>query len=153
MARVNIYVPDNLKARMDGAGETINWSEVVRPVIQSAIADFEHRKDRNMSTAIARLRASKQEHVQSEQTFGKEAGRKWAEDRASYEDLVRLSSSELDEWENPSDLLDDAVNPSDDLTAEEVIEFTHGETQATKEYVAAFIEGAKEFFAEVRDKI
>ena len=38
MARLSIYIPDDLKARMDGVGDTVNWSEVVRPAIQAAVA-------------------------------------------------------------------------------------------------------------------
>jgi hypothetical protein len=36
MARVSIYVPVDLKARMDRVRDATNWSEVVRPAILSA---------------------------------------------------------------------------------------------------------------------
>jgi hypothetical protein len=150
MARVNIYVPDDLKARMDGAGDAINWSEAVRPVIQSAIADFEHRKDGNMTTAIERLRASKQEHVLSQQSSGKEEGRKWAENYATYEELARLSRYDLSKWKDPYSLLKDAL---DDLIAGDLVEYTYEDPKASDEYIAGFIEGAQGFFAEVKDHL
>lgn len=37
MARISIYVPDDLKALMDAAGDTINWSEVARPAFEAAL--------------------------------------------------------------------------------------------------------------------
>jgi hypothetical protein len=59
MAKLNLYVPDDLKARMDAVSDNVNWSEVARPAFQAAVANYEHRKGRNMTTAIERLRASK----------------------------------------------------------------------------------------------
>jgi len=50
MARVNIYVPADLKARMDTVRRSTNWSEVVRPAILSAVASDEQRKGANMKT-------------------------------------------------------------------------------------------------------
>ena len=44
LARISIYLTDELKARMDLAGNFINWSEVVRPAINDALEDFEQGK-------------------------------------------------------------------------------------------------------------
>ena len=44
MARVSIYISDELKARMDKVGEAANWSGIVRPAILSEVASHEHRK-------------------------------------------------------------------------------------------------------------
>src|SRR5207249_2974358 len=92
MARVSIYVPDELKARMDEVGDGVNWSEIVRPAIHSTIAEYQHRRSRNMQTAIERLRASKQEQVAEDEQSGVQDGRAWAESDASYRDLVRVSA-------------------------------------------------------------
>jgi hypothetical protein len=91
MAKLNLYVPDDLKARMDAVSDNVNWSEVARPAFQAAVANYEHRKGRNMTTAIERLRASKQETVVSEEASGKAEGRRWAENYASYDDLRRVA--------------------------------------------------------------
>jgi hypothetical protein len=77
MARITLYVPDDFKARMDAAGDGINWSEVARPALTTALAAFEHSKGRNMTTAIERLRASKREGEQNAKLFGNKAGRAW----------------------------------------------------------------------------
>jgi hypothetical protein len=45
-----------------------------------------------METAIERLRASKQESAQSDQLKGKEHGREWAENDATYDDLRRVAN-------------------------------------------------------------
>ena len=37
MARVTLYVPDDLKAAMDGV-DGVNWSEIARPAFITAIA-------------------------------------------------------------------------------------------------------------------
>ena len=98
MARVSIYVPDELKARMDQAGDAINWSEIARPAFQAALAAYEHRKGQTMSTAVERLRASKQEYEQEESTSGEDAGRAWAKDDAEYGELVAISKIDLGAW-------------------------------------------------------
>ena len=41
MARISIYIPDALKDVMSAHGRSINWSEVVRPAIDAAIANPE----------------------------------------------------------------------------------------------------------------
>lgn len=41
MARVSIYVSDELKARMDAAEDGINWSEVARACFEKAL-DNQH---------------------------------------------------------------------------------------------------------------
>ena len=87
MARVSIYVQDDLKARMDRIGEAANWSEVVRPAILSEVATLEHLKGANMTTVIERLKASREKYVQPVASTGKSAGRAWASDRADYHDL------------------------------------------------------------------
>jgi hypothetical protein len=156
MARVSIYVPDDLKARMDGVGESVNWSEIVRPAIQAAIATQEHRKGQNMSTAIERLRASKQEFAQRDQLEGREHGREWAEKDASYDDLRRVAKIifEPDNYRGALSALSRAINPLDEMSAADFNEYCFGtDEDFSDEYVGAWIEGAQEFYEEVRDKI
>jgi hypothetical protein len=157
MARVSIYVTDDLKARMDGVGESVNWSEIVRPAIQAAIATQEHRRGQNMSTAIERLRASKQESAHRDEMEGREHGREWAETHASYDDLRRLAKIIFapNDYRGAFSALSAAINPLDEMTAAEVKEYCFGNENEdiTDEYVGAWIEGVQEFFEEVRDKL
>jgi hypothetical protein len=151
MARLSIYVTEELKARMDEVGDNVNWSEVVRPAIQTAVATYEHRKSPNMNTAIERLRASKLEAQQADTIDGKTDGRKWAESDASYTDLCRISEiMEGRDFES----LKHAIDPQGNLDINEIFAYTWGESfEPSKDYIAAFIEGAQEFFAEVRNKL
>jgi hypothetical protein len=146
MAKLNVYVPDDLKARMDGVSGDVNWSEVVRPALQAAVADEEHRRNRSMDTVIERLRASKQEALRDQETKGKKEGRRWAEDHASYDELRLISKIELGPRE-AADYLIEAL----DLSYEELAgKFGEG---VTDEYLIAWIESVQEFFAEVEDKL
>src|SRR4051812_27989218 len=42
MARVSIYVSDELKAEMDKAGDAINWSQIARPAFMAALMAQPH---------------------------------------------------------------------------------------------------------------
>jgi Bacterial RNA polymerase, alpha chain C terminal domain len=145
MARISLYIPDELRARMDAAGTEINWSEVARPSLTAAVAAVEHRKGQNMSTAIDRLRASKRQFDQQEKTSGYNAGRSWAENKAEYKELVRLQRERKDRpEETPEDAFNRAVDPS---SAREIT------TWPSDRYGSAFVEGALKFFSEVRPEV
>jgi hypothetical protein len=149
MARLNIYVSDELKARMDEVGDDVNWSEVVRPAIHAAVANHEHRRSPSMNSAIERLRASKQEAVQEDTADGKRDGREWAEATAEYKELSRISKID----DSTLDNLWRAVDPN--LDESEFFKYVFGDIdeEPSEEYVEGFIEGAKEFFSEVRNKL
>jgi hypothetical protein len=161
VARVSIYVSDELKARMDAAGEAINWSEVARPAFHTAVAAHEHRnrKGDSMSSVIKRLRASKEEYVAEIASYGKEAGRKWAQDEATYIDLKRVSTIEPPSYHRyDSDYafasLRRAVDPEDELGDEDLANYLGVEKEdLTEEFVTRFIEGAQEVYKEVKDDI
>src|SRR5215831_16670109 len=109
MARVSIYVPDELKERMDKVGEAINWSEIARPGFLSAIANHEHRQGKSMTTVIERLRVSKQKYAAETIEFGDRVGREWASDSAEYEQLIRVASlQDAHDW---VDALSQAIEP------------------------------------------
>lgn len=96
MARVTVYVPDQLKSRMDACGEAVNWSAEAQAAFERAVAregwkmiDLDEKQ-----RAIARLRASKAEFEIEERKEGEEAGRHWALHRADYAELERLLAYE-----------------------------------------------------------
>lgn len=91
MARVSIYVSDDLKARMDDSGDTINWSEVARAAFLEALARNAYKRDLNMEHAIERLRVSRERYQQTAEGRAKDTARKWAATTASYEQLLRIS--------------------------------------------------------------
>jgi hypothetical protein len=155
MARVTLYVSDDFKARMDAAGDEINWSDVARPALIAAAAAFEHTKGRNMTTAIERLRASKREADQHDKLFGNKEGRAWAEDKADYRSLQHLH------WrrrtypaEAPWDALQHAVDPDDVLDLEPLCEVCPALSNSRSDkYMEAFVEAAVKFYLEVREEV
>ncbi len=155
MARISIYVRDDLKTRMDAAGDAINWSEVARPALTAAIAAYEHRKGRNMTTAIERLRASRLEATQSDKEDGKSDGRVWAENDAEYQWLKRLHLRVNEQTEEPMIALGLAIDPTGETKISEIVETCFGEVreQPSDEYLDGFIAGAVDFFKEVRSRV
>jgi hypothetical protein len=156
MARLNLYIPDDLKARMDAVGDAINWSEVTRPAIKAALAAHEHEKESTMSTAIERLRASKQQAQANDKIEGHKEGRAWAADYAEYAELKRVSAIDLtldDSGDAAFKTLWKTLYP--ELSASEVRESCFGDADAalSDDYVRAFINGAQEFYAEVRSEL
>ena len=90
MAKLNLYVPDDLKKRMDAVSD-VNWSDITRPALLSALATLEQHRSPDMSTTIERLRASKAESLKRDELEGQTHGREWAEQHADYDELRRLS--------------------------------------------------------------
>jgi hypothetical protein len=150
----DLYVPDDLKVQMDAVGDKVNWSEVARPAFQAAVATLRHRKDRTMTTAIERLRASKAQLIQNDEMEGKIHGRQWAENKASYEELVKISKFDdfmkhLDSQSfTPAELIRQALGAGslDDIDPVYLDRRRH-------EYLSAWIDGAQEFFKEVEDQL
>lgn len=180
MARISIYIPDDLKLRMDEVGSDISWSEIARPVFLAALTAHEHRKGNTMYTAIERLRASKRICFESMCSGGHDQGREWARNVAEYYELVTLSDLALPELPYDGDVFDvvreaiwqEAGEPYeqtwDDTVGSELPHLSpyrneppnHALIRDNREYrdshnafVRAFVEGAVEFYNEVKDKL
>jgi len=167
VARISLYIPDELRLRMDAVGSEVNWSDVARPALTAAVAAFEHRKGRNMSTAIERLRASKLQADQHDKDRGSKDGRDWAENKAGYRDLRDLLyRRNLYPSEEPLFSLQGAAFPIHDEFSPEEIQQYVGEhlfpdeperqrrmVHESDEYWLAFIDGALNFFKEVREQV
>jgi hypothetical protein len=109
-----------------------------------------------MSTVVERLRASREQYIANEKRYGHEAGRKWAEDKASYLDLTRIAlisdPPSADGWALTA--LYKVVDPDEQLDGEDVARYLNlHPNDITDEFAAAFIEGAKEVYNEVKDQI
>jgi hypothetical protein len=155
VAKINLYVPDELKVRMDAVGD-VNWSDVARPAFYSALATLEHRRNPDMNSAIERLRASKAESLKRDELGGRTDGRAWAERDADYDELRRLSEL-LPEaiYHDALAALMRAVDPEDELDLGDFKNHCFGDPDAnvSDAYVVAFIKGAVGFFGEVADKL
>jgi hypothetical protein len=153
MARISLYVPDELKARMDQVD--LNWSDIARPAFVSALAIQHQRSDQSMESAIERLRASKAASLKRDELTGRADGRRWAENRAEYDELVRIANIEINPGTDCLDALYAAYDPEQQLTPEEFKQQLFGDEDAdiSDAYAEAFILGAAEFFNDVAHKL
>ena len=93
--RINIYVGEDLKARMDAAKDSTNWSEVACRAFEAELGAIAARKaDKNMDDVIQRLKASKQARHQAAAEAGYQDGKHWAMHRAEYAQLERLAKQD-----------------------------------------------------------
>src|SRR5438046_2935773 len=112
MPRVTLYVPDDLKTRMDVAGEAVNWSAVAQRAFREAVATQFIRKDStDMTSVVDRLRASKERIEVAAVASGRECGRTWAQETAEYDELNRIA-----EWRAVS------IADGDRLTLQELVD-------------------------------
>lgn len=91
--RTTISIPQELKDRMDAAGEQVNWSSLAARAFESKLLEIELRSKRSMSTkdVVKRLQAAKEQDAQEDYEEGKQAGREWAEKTATPKELRRLA--------------------------------------------------------------
>jgi hypothetical protein len=159
MARVNIYVPADLKARMDAVRRSRNWSEVVRPAILSAVASDEQCKGAEMKTldlnAVAeRLKASKERHLLEKAKIGRERGRSWASEKAEYDELRRVVDVAGGSDRDALAGLVAAIDPQGQLNNMDLAAVIGVEERdMSKEYATAFVVGAAEIFDQVAPQL
>jgi hypothetical protein len=141
MARVSIYVPVDLKARMDRVRDTTNWSEVVRPAILSAVTSHEPRKGATMNAVVERLKASKEKHLLETANYGRERGRLWASEKAEYVELRSVVDlAGVNDKEALGSLMS-AIDPQNKLDRFEFADLIGVEERdMSNEYAVAFVE-------------
>jgi hypothetical protein len=153
MARISVYVTDELKARMDGLGDRVNWSEAAQAAFEREIASASMPDDPGLDQVIERLRKSKANSSQANLAQARERGRDWAKKHASYNQLrtaVRLHLIEQGHYASQFDRVtfeEDSGEPGGYFYS------TYGEPQPPDEYVEAFLKGVKDVWAQVADKI
>ena len=160
MARMNISVPDDLRAQMDQHDHT-NWSSVAQRAFEQHLIHLKSRMETTtMEDVIERLRASKQANEEEEKKSGHEAGRQWAMKFAEYHQLERVV--EID-WEGvdsldqvPHHVLAMAAMADDEAGYHDVENFwkeTVGVRIPTGVLISAFQDGVLEVWQEVSTKI
>src|SRR5262249_28953989 len=92
MARMTVYIPDDLKARMDKTREEVNWSQLACAAFERQLCDIASRKARkDMDDVIERLRASKQSSGYGGRfKVGFDVGQEWARETAEASELENL---------------------------------------------------------------
>jgi hypothetical protein len=155
MAKITIYVPDDLKAKMDAAEDlNPNWSAVAQVAFSlecERIANRRRSKGK-MNEVVERLRASKENYENAEKVAGHAAGREWAAKRAEYAELEQIAAIELgyeQEWGYEiAKVLTGDDDPSINA-CQEAWKFICDSERPTEDFAEAFAEGATEVFEEV----
>lgn len=155
MARMNIYVPDPLKAKIDEI-KSVNWSAVAQAAFEREVNHLLKMKELTGMEAVAeRLRQSKFELIDKRIDEAREAGRKWASEEATYIELSDLARHTY--WDDS--LAEGLFN--------ELIFKVQGESEDTNGFwnqqlnslspegfrVVAFVEGAMAVWEAVKDEI
>lgn len=90
MPKINVYVSEDLRRRMDKAKD-VNWSRAASQAFEAELAEIAARKVRkNMDDIVTRLRVSKQECETQDEKRGRDAGERWARNMAEWDELERV---------------------------------------------------------------
>jgi len=159
MARVNVSVPDEMKERMDALADRVNWSEAARAAFEREITAASMPDDPDIDQVVERLRKSKADSWQANLKKAREEGREWAKKRASYNQLkevVRLKFTGRGYWKQ----FDEATFEEESGDWGGYFSDRYGERPGEEpvpmppdEFVEAFVEGARDVWHEVADKI
>jgi hypothetical protein len=88
---MTISVPSELKARIEVAGEPVNWSALACRAFEAKLAEIiQKRGAKTMEDVVNRLRASKQKTGGEAYARGVEHGEAWAKTDAEADELARL---------------------------------------------------------------
>ena len=152
MARINLSIPDPIKAEMDKL--ELNWSEVARAAFEHEIQLRKSRKMENMNDVIERLRASKKTAEGMDVDSGFKDGQNWARKFASYRLLKRVAALEFHDDEiGFASQLDRALGNSGTDWGDSFWNDV-GETEPPNDiYVEAFVAGATDVWEAIEDKI
>jgi hypothetical protein len=163
MPKVTVYVPEDLKARMDSHGDAVNWSHAAQHAFERAVAEREARMQPEVTDMmVARLRLSKQAYEEQQREEGRGSGRDWAIKTADYGELERLDHAfggEGTDWAAVTAREVVEVVTADHVTWNSVSEWweenagVEGNIKVTDAYAAGFVEGALEAFGEVKDRL
>lgn len=160
MARMSIYVSDDLKARMDERPNA-NWSGVAQDAFEIEIRST-MKGDGDMSAVVERLRASKMKKEQEQKPDWHQMGREWAMHSAEYDELQRVAAIDpvgLDALNDDTLFLSIAIAIHDgEHSREDVAMFAEELTGTTGRHpsydqMTWWLEGATEVWEEVKDQI
>ena len=158
MPRRNVYVSEDLQARMDDAGGPVNWSGVAAAAFEAKLAELEVGKEvSTMTQVIERLKASKADCENKERQHGHAAGKRWAKTRASWRELRDLVTKTDDDfwalyadrdfaWEIAT-FIDQGTSPSNRA---DFWEAWSGDKQPSQDWLVGFCEGAQEIYNAVK---
>jgi uncharacterized protein YukE len=151
MAKINLSIPDELKAQMD-ALPSRQWSQVAARAFWNEVK-LQTLKGENMSEALERLRASKQQAADRDRAAGAIRGQEWAKSAASWDALRVVGElAATPKVEVTFDMLAEALKEELEWDYEEVLELFGRDKHAMKpsdELVDGFVAGVSVIYAEV----
>jgi hypothetical protein len=158
MAKLNLYLSDDLKADMDAVSDLEpNWSAVAQEAFRLECQRLTNRKRSKgaMNEVIERLRKSKQMVENADAVEGHAAGRIWAMHKAQYNELKYAAEWTSDRCE--SDYWA-CFNPTgEEWSKREALEFWENvrsvDGYPSDAFVVAFAEAAEEVWDEVSQEI
>jgi hypothetical protein len=157
--KLTLSIPKELRERMNPFNEAVNWSELVRELIERKVTMLEQAKTKSKLSveAIARLRASEEREADQDKAVGHEQGRLWAEEDAEVSDLRRLKAAnerrDIPPWhdEDPGTALLAFLDPErewDDHYRASFWADRAGTDSPSLTFVEFFVQGALEVFRE-----
>jgi len=166
MPKITIYVPDDLKARMDKA-EAIepapNWSGLAQEAfgLECDRAETRRKGAGKMNAMVERLQKSKARVSNQDNNIGYGAGHTWAQNLAEYDELLRLRDLTTGEgWyyddETSARAIVEAVQDDGSPSGRDIVEWWEnnaGSAAPSLDLIKGFVDGALEAFAEVEDQL
>ena len=163
--KMTIYVPDDLKKRMNKVKEA-NWSALACRAFESHLAEVAARKEQAMTTdeVVARLRNSQRAARSTQNQDGYKAGAFWAQRLATARQLELLakdaSQYPYDESrESPAHAVAVAVNPDEANRHDATAAFwgnilgVSWRAAVRGDYVGGFVDGALDVWDKVKDEL
>ena len=148
MARLNISIPDDLRASMEGLN--CNWSEIAQGAFANAVKVEELKHEgNNVEAGLVRLRESKQANSDREQAEGFTHGRHWALEEASYDELKEIVSA-FDHAQNNATRYDEALQAlKKQITGRHICIPGWDIPAPSIAYVAGYAEGVEDVFHKI----
>ena len=169
MPRIQLYIPDDLKARMDAVSDQVNWSPIARKAFEDELARIARRQEMSADLAgvVERLRTSKLGAAKDATEEGFVAGRAWAKGVAQYAELERLVNFDFSAgtphahaWQLVMHVLDLDETFTDLSARQEAYDtFWEGDVGvptsdvANDQFLDAFLEVARDIWNQVADKL
>lgn len=174
--RTTISISQDLRHRMEKVQEQVNWSALAARAFEEKLAEIASKKVRKtMDDVIQRLRVSKEQADDASFKEGEKIGRRWAENRATAEQLMRLErfrEKQGYDWDSLFQENDGTSfwNPEEILAFRILFDSEEPDSQSAKEFweralderagkvenplfVKGFAEGALDLWREVKDKL
>jgi len=158
MPKMNIYVSDDLKTRMDEV-ESANWSAVAQRAFERELQMRKEVHMDNITTVADRLKASREDWFEGHIPAWKEAGATWAGTVAEYAALLaleaRVEQHTIDGVE--AALVAKIACGDDGLRWDDITEFwqraggSENDGYPAYDFVAAWVEGALEVFEQAKE--